>query len=389
MWVVLLLCVLLCLVLGTFVLAPLVGANETLASTALKGFADENELRQALRLRDALLEKCAFGTTDEKAVEALSEKETLDALVTLCERLRNAELPYLPERIERSSVTKSITLLLILFGTLGASLAPQSPGLSQALAQALPPAAEAPSEQATDLDARIPPAVSVEGGFLFPTLHQFVLSPRQGRLHAYYLGLINNLEGVPEGKIALPLPQGFEELKILNLPQGVVSPSGRSWPAVSTPMRPGVMEIRAEFSIKAPFGKAVWENPEIPALPGTLLFLMPEYDSALRSLTENVFPELNLWPPRLVSTPNDFRSIRTQDEYDPADPNYGLLSKMPPAYTRNMVRTANEPAAYPQFRVTGLTPTRAPLFALGALFGAFLAGAGVYALTRKGSLSKA
>ncbi len=388
MWIVLLLCLLLCIVLGTFVLAPLVGSKESLVATALKGFADENELRQALRLRDALLEKCAYGTTAEKSVDALTEKDALDALVTLCERLRNAELPYLPPRIVRSNSAPNLgALLFFLVGA--AALASYMKG-SVALAQALEAQpTDAPADETTRSDPRIPPPVSVEGGFLFPTLHQFVLSPRQGRLHAYYLGLINNVEGLATAKVALPLPLGFDELKILNLPQGIVSPSGRSWPAVTTALRPGVMEIRAEFSIDAQFGTAVWENPDIPALPGTVLFLMPEYASAIRNLTENTFPGLNLWPPRLVNTPSDFKSVRTKDEYDPGDPNFNLLSKMPPAFTRNVVRTASTPAAYPRFEVTGLTPTRTPLFLMGALFGACLAGAGAFAVSRKSTLSKA
>ena len=137
MWIVLLLCLLLCIVLGTFVLAPLVGAKETLVATALKGFADENELRQALRLRDALLEKCAYGTTAEKAVDALTESDALDALVTLCERLRNAELPYLPPSIVRSIPAPNLGVLLFLTAFLGAAALAPFWGSSVALAQAL------------------------------------------------------------------------------------------------------------------------------------------------------------------------------------------------------------------------------------------------------------
>jgi hypothetical protein len=384
MWIVLLLCLLLCLALGLFVIAPLVSTNETLQATALKGFTDENELRQALALRDALLEKCAYGTTGEPAVDTLREPEALEALVSLCERLRNAELPYLPARI-----TRTVGLVLALWtcwGALGAQ-----PEVAFAQAQA-PEANDTSSTQ-----ARIPPPVSAEGGTLFATLHQFVISPREGKLHGYYLGLFNNADGLTEAKIALPLPRGFEELKILNLPQGVLEASGRSWPVVRTPVNPGVVEVRAEFILDATWGSAVWENADIPPLPGTLLILMPEYDSALRNLTENMFPSLNLWPPRVTNAPADFRSLRQQEEYNPEDPNYALLVKMPPAFTRNLIRTSAQPAAYPHFEVVGLMPTRMPLYVLGALFGTCLLGAGAYAVSRgnatktaaQASLSKA
>jgi len=377
MWIVLLLCILLCVALGAFVVAPLVGTKELALASSIKGFGDEQELRQALGLRDSLFEKCAFGRTREPSVDSLGPTEALDALISLCERLRNAELPYLPTTIARTLGL----LLCVLFAGVAASGAFTS---QAAFAQALPPGAEAgaANPEPPPLESRILPPVTAEGGALFATMHQFVLSPREGKLHVYYLGLLNNVDGLTDGKIALPLPRGFEDLRILNLPSGVLEASGRSWPVVRAPLKPGVMEIRAEFALDAIFGVASWDNPDVPALPGTLLILMPEYDSALRSMAEGVFPSLNLWPPRVIDVPSDFRSVRSQEQYDPADPNFAMLAKLPPAFTRNIVRTSEGPAAYPRFKVTGLTPSRAPIYALGGLFGAFLTGAGVYAATR-------
>ena len=263
MWIVLLLCILLCVCLGAFVVAPLVGTQELAEASSLKGFGDEVELRQALGLRDSLLEKCAFGSTREPAVDSLGQGEALDALVSLCERLRNADLPYLPTTIARS-------LGLLAFFVVAGSAVISSVFPSQmALAQVLPQDAHAPASESPALESRIPRPLSAEGGALFATMHQFVLSPREGKLHAYYLGLLNNVDGLTDGKIALPFPRGFEELKILNLPSGVLEASGRSWPVVRTPFKPGVMEIRAEFSLDAAWGVATWENPDVPALPGT------------------------------------------------------------------------------------------------------------------------
>jgi hypothetical protein len=384
MWLVLFLSLLLCIALALFVLAPLATGEESISATSLKGFADEKELRQALGLRDSLLEKCVYGRTQEPLVDALDEREALEALVALCERLRTADLPYLPKSLSR---TIAVAFTAIVLGSASLISAPSS----VALAQALPPEASADpsaSTPASSAEPRVPPPVPAEGGAVFASLHQFVLSPREGRLHAYYLGLMNNVAGATELSLALPLPVGFEDLKISNMPQAVLEASGRAWPVVRAPVKPGIVEVRAEFSLPAPLGSVRWENSGLPPLPGTLLFLMPEYQSLLRNITENVFPSFNVWPPRVVDAPAEFRNVRTQEQYDPADPNFHLLSRMPPEYTRNLVRVSDAPAPYPSFEVTGLSPTRVPLYGLGLLFGAFLAGAGVYAISRSGKAAR-
>lgn len=408
---VLVLCLLLALGLGLFVVAPIASSSKGLASAAiLKGFSDEEELRQALRLRDALLARLANGQAGEAAVDALNESDAFGALVSVCERLRTAELPYLPGVASaRTTVSGggagtagSATLTsLFIAGFLSAGV---SIGSSRALAQALPnesaPAASSdgasgsasPSSETSASSMRIPGPTLVDG-VAFPVLHQFVLSPREGKLHVYYLGVFNNTDGLSELKVGLPFPKGFRELRIANRSDALFEASGSAFPIMRISLKPGVNEIRGEFELDAPWGSVEWKSEGVPALPGTMLILMPEYESALRSLTENSLPALNLWPPRVVDTPDDFRSSRNQEEYNPADPNFEMLSRMPPEFTRTLVRSAPDAKPYPSFRVVGLVPSRTPLFVLGALFAACLFGIAMFTMLRAarspGALSKA
>ena len=375
MWIVLLMCVGLCLIMGFFVILPLVSEEEGNLSSAFaaKGFSDEHELRQTLVLRDALFSKLISGKASTEAVDGLSEGDALDALVSVCERLRRFDFPILPEKTK--PLIAWLVALPLLFGaaTMGA-FAPH-----KALAQA-----------ASGERMSIPTLYKdPQSGLNFPSLHQFVISPRMGQVQVFYLGVFFNREapGTASAEVALPFPEGFEDFRLGNK-EGMLQAKGTSFPVVTVPLKEGVNELRAEFTLPASLGTIHWANPVLPSLPGTLLILMPEYQSALRNMLESVAPELNLWPARLADVPSDFKSERTQEEYNPADPNYAMLSKMPPEFTRNLLRNSVEPVPFPEFRIVGIVPSRVPLYSLGGLFAAFLFGTAGFTVAKAGRNKK-
>jgi hypothetical protein len=369
MWIVLLLCIALCLAIGFFVLFPLVTTAEGNLNfnAGTRGFADENELRQTLGLRDALYAKLIKGSSGQSAVDDLSEPDALDALLSVCERLRKHDFPIFPALLLAFAVLCSNTVFL----------PTRAHAQSETQAQA-----QAPGQAQAAPELRIPSLYvepSTQVGF--PSLHQFVLSPRMGSMTVFYLGVFQASQGANVVEVGLPFPQGFTELK-LSQSDAVVLAKGTQYPVVQLPAKPGITEVRAEFVLPATFGTLVWQNPAVPALPGTMLLLMPEYQSALRNLTASFAPSLNLWPARITMEPAGFRSERVQEEYDPKDPNYALLSRMPPEYTRNLIRTSVNPEPYPVFEVAGVVPSRTPLYVLGGLFAAFLFGTAGFTISR-------
>ena len=399
----LLLCLALSILLGFYVVAPLVrnyrgvpsesvngsevrqSLDGNIVSAVLfKGFTDENELRQTLQLRDHLLQYLIYGRSGSEAVNSLSRQMVLDAVVSLCERLKMADILALPEKVSKPAVTKILLVLAGFFGSLSVNDGGlfKNPLLSQAHAQAQEQA-QPQAPQAESTSARRMPGLLQQDGIQFASVHQFVLSPRLGKLGVYYLTAFPNPEGLTEVVLGLPFPQGFTDLKISSQ-DAVLETGNRGYPVVRLPLKStSVTELRAEFSLDAPFGTFDWKNDVVPQLPGTILILMPEYQSALRNMTESWFPGFNLWPARIVGVPESFKSVRRKEEYDPSEQNYQLLMRLPPEYTRNVIRTAEQPSAYPEFSVVGIVPSRVPLYLLAALMGSFFVGTALYTMKRK------
>lgn len=412
-----LLCVLFAAAIAFYIIQPLTQVSHDAAyALSYKGFADQEELRTVLDLRDACLVRLVHGSSTHATLATLTEAMCFEILVSLSLRLQRAGLPFLPDQApvkptslsplgtgpstagtpaasasaaDTSTADKSgpnssetngalPTLLMLCLMTAASALL----GVGYAKAQPLPQGhpGQAPTEQGpTAASSRIPPAVMREGVW-YSQLNQFVLSPREGALHVSYLSLFSNPDGSREANIALPFPAGLENLKISDNPMAVMADLKTAWPVVRIPVTAGQTELRAEFTLPAPFGRAKWNDPGLPRLPGTTLILLPEHDGLLRTMFENVMPGVNIWPPRIVDAPTEFLTRRIQDTLEPTDPNYEMFTRMPPQFTRHLVRSTTESLSFPQFEVVGLVPSRVPLYLLTALVSAVLFGVAVFSI---------
>ena len=394
--------------IAAYVLQPLTtGANQNVFAYSHRGFADEQELRAVLELRDATLHKLVFGNSAHPALAGLNKENCFEVLVSLCLRLQRAELPFLPSSVatpepdfahlkaaapstvtdqKTTSVGSAGTVLTVLLAGFVAAAANMSAPSAQAQALAPEHGQGHGQNQGQPQPGmpQIPPAYITDKNIWVPQVSQFVLSPRMGELHVFYLGVFSNPQGASQARISIPLPQGFQNLKLLNLPNAVLSETSNGMPVFEAAVAPGLTEIRAEFDLDAAFGKVQWENSAVPSMPGTTLMLLPEYDSLLHSAFETFLPDFNLWPARIADAPTDFRSTRSQEQVDPQDPNYEMLAKMPPQFTRNLVRSSAVPRPYPAFQVVGIVPSRTPLYVLVVLIGALLFSVAVYTIVQVG-----
>lgn len=319
-----------------FVLTPLAKPAQSAASDLLEGFSNEEELRAVISLRDALIEKITTGQSNHPLVEAHPKENCFDPLLKICIRLQRAGLPYLP---------KLLILVAFIF-SLNA------------------PIANAQSEEKT----RIPQLIEYQGA-RFAKLHQFVLSPALNALHVRYVAYFNNPGAETRVPLAFPLPDGARDFKILDAPDAVAENSQGGYPVMNVKAGQGDIHIQAEFFLDANYGVAHWKNSSLTSLPGSTLFMMPEQQGGLRNFLE-VFGGVstNVWPPRIVDTTADFQSTVSQDNYSPDEPNYQMLMKMPPQYTRRVIRFGDDFSNYPSFRVVGLVPERTLLVSIAGTF---------------------
>lgn len=366
--------------IGIFVLLPLLSAaNQVEFEYSYRGFADEQEMRTVLDLRDAALHKLLFGKSAHPSLQLLNIEHCFEILVSICVRLQHAELPYLPEGeiLENPALHPTMPQMGALQTCLiaGFIFAASNFFTQSVLAQALPP-------------AKIPQAFVTESNTRIPQVSQFVLSPRMGELHVFYLGVFSSPQAIPDGKISLPFPLGFQNLKLSNLPNALFDETSRTMPSFTSTIASGITEIRAEFDLNASNGKAHWENVNIPNMYGTTLVILPEYDGLIHNAVETFLPDFNFWPARIVNVPTDFQSTRTVEQFDPQDPNAELLAKMPPQYTRNMIRNSAIPRPYPSFDIVGLVPSRTPLYGVVIIFGSVLFGVSLYTISTLGKKNR-
>lgn len=388
-----LLCLILAAGMACFVGIPLIrSGNRPWEGRSLAGFADEEDLRATLALRDALVERCLGRPAGHPVAQSLDPAAAEDALLLVCQRLHRASLPLFPKAARTSADPQSGSGRVGgLFLSFAAALA-----LWAALARAqplAPGAAENPhadpknqgsgqSQAGSQAGAapRIPYPDALEGDVYLSRVHQFLLSPRQGNLRLYYTTVFSAPPGASSVKIAVPAPEGFGEVELPRDSAAHLVESVRGVPVFEVPAKAsGATDFRVELSIPAAGGTARIHNSVLGRLPGLVIFLLPEQDGTLRSLLEPLFGMgVNVWPARVSSIPAGFQSERQQDEADPMDPNFALFQKLPPQFTRQLVRMPNPdrsvPEPYPDFEVAGIVPSRAPLIALSVAVAAMLLG---------------
>lgn len=87
------------LLIGIIVVKPLLAPDaREFFKRSVEGFADEEELRSIIKLRDSLTQKIKTGTCSDEKCNALTNVEAFDVLVSVGSRLHKAGLPFLPEK---------------------------------------------------------------------------------------------------------------------------------------------------------------------------------------------------------------------------------------------------------------------------------------------------
>ncbi|KAB8039571.1 hypothetical protein GCL60_04755 [Silvanigrella paludirubra] len=378
MIIVLFLCLLTATPIVFFVLSPLLSNNFKKPLTQIfDDFSSEKELRNVTFLRDFLFQKLIYGRSEHEDIDKLTENESLALLVTLCERLQQAELSWLPSQIQKpnsdrifekgSSLLDCLFFILISFlFSLGILATNSSFSLES---QTVRTASE---KVATPSDVTIPPPTILPGkGYWLPSVNQFILIPAQGKLNVYYVGMFNNTFNAKGAIVQIPLPKDFYNLQIYGNPNLIMEKNQEGGsPVINTPLSSGVNQISVEFSLPALSGNTIWRPSDLIILPGVTIFMMPEYSSGLRNLFSNFSDTANIWPPRITNIPNSFRSFVGPDPLD----NNAASQKDPNHLSRQLVRVGNQSSEFPTFDINGILPSRTPIYVLSVFFAFFLFG---------------
>jgi len=390
-----------------WVVAPLFGTAQAKGSQkpfAQEGFLDESDLRNTLKLRDALVLFLLTKTSDDSILKGVSEEQALDALVEVGLRLRRADLPVFP----KTAVLVTVLLYALCAGFSTYAQATGAPTTSVASETAAPGRETAESAQQDAVV--IPPLLPYSAQAHIAQVHEFVLTPGQGALLFRYRAFFSlSPEAKPILKsIVLPLPKGFQNLKIFQADDAIVLADDqgnplvqKSWPdGLARTQKPHNKDeeakdskgfgrfshvLAAEGVLPAFFGTVVWENPGMTQLPGLVLIVMPEIDSVFKKFFPfaNDFFQ-NTWPARIVDLPAGFISTVQQDRPEnPNDPNFELYLKAPPQFTRQMVRKKDDSKEYPSFKVAGIVPSRQPFVVLLIIQGLVFVGAVFFFLNKK------
>ena len=214
----------------------------------------------------------------------------------------------------------------------------------------------------------IPSLIFIEPSLGIASIHQFLLNPVEGGVFCYYVGLFSVPEEI-ELDLALPLPKGFQDLRLggkeqyFELRQGI--------PVVKSTFTKGVHQIQISFLLPASWvGSVSWKKDKILSLPGMVFFMMPfvkegAFHSFLSFLTGNRY--LDTWPPRF-SVPG-FKEMIAEDPFSSFSKNKNTndLKNSTPSLVFQAVRF--EEGDYPEFKIYGIIPVRTGLWTLSIAIG--------------------
>lgn len=379
MFITLTVLLLLILVLGVYVIRPLLQPNVLTSSTSAIG--SEDDLRRLLTFRDDLL-KSLMGTAHQPSLSPeagnLSQEQALQVLIRVCEILKNAGLPYLPAPGTKSNNSngangdpprnihtgaKSPVPQILSFALWTAAASAGLPGSARAQ---------------DDSPSRMPPLLMQEDGTALAQIHQFILSPDQGQLRAYYLSLFYTTDSQPL-KVRIPSPDNAAEFDFSAMTEALVSPNRAGQPPVLelTP-ESGINQIRGSFILPATSGAATWTSSFFKSLPGVTLIILPEYGGVLEKVFGEAVTALNIWPPRITQPPAGFEFKRTIEQPNERDPNFSRMKNPPEQHSLHYFRRGDESAPYPEFQVTGIAASRTPGELIIVFFGMMLIGVALY-----------
>lgn len=375
--------------LGVYVIRPLLQpAVMTSASTTL---GSEEDLRRLLTFRDHLLGSLVGSVKPadlSPEVSTLSRDQALQALIRVCEILKHAGMPYLPETGASSRTGQHNPPP---GPTPGAdrTRSPSAPAHLIVMAFAAAAAASAAgavfpeAAQAQDAaSSRMPPLVQQPDGTALAQIHQFILSPDQGQLRAYYLSLYFATDTSPV-KVRIPSPDHATEFDFSGMNEAILSPDHAGQPPVleMTP-EPGINQIRGTFLIAAFSGAANWKSSFFQTLPGVTLIILPEYGGVLQKIFGESVAALNIWPPRITTPPSGFEFRRTIEQPNERDPNFSRMKNPPEQHSLHYFRRGDATSPYPEFQVTGVAASRTPGELIVVFFGMMLMGIALFSTFR-------
>ena len=316
-----------CLIWGffisLFVLSPLLNAHKKIILHPLKNNHNANSHWQ--EIKDQLFLKLALGSCQDNQINIMSEKQALNYLCDICEKLEGVGLSWKPINKESGSISLKFIFLLLasLTVTLFAAHANES-GVSSIPSDVVIP----------------PPSILPDTGYWLPTVNQYILTPAQGILHVYYVGMFSNNFHAKSTKILLPFPKNITDVSIhSNAAATLEKVNGQTNDEIilNTPLTEGVNQIQAEFSLQANTGVASWKKNSLNSLPGvTIIMMTPK-------------------PAKIINFPTDFRSI--------------------PGDEIQFVRVGNSSSNFPEFNVVGLVPSRFFIYLLVLFFACFFIAA--------------
>ncbi len=375
MIITLILCILFSFFLVVFVLSPLLSAqSKSKLITSFEGFNSQEELCKILILRDSLFQKLIYGKCSDNSIDQYSHEEALRGVVAICNRLQKANLPWEPHTVKEPEVnsffsekgsTRYQFLICCFFIIVGFFL------LSSAYASDELEAKVSNQDNVTaPSDVVIPPAIVLTGSENWiPSVNQFILMPIQGKLYVYYVGMFTNNKSVKHATVQLPLPKNFAELKINGNDQVVFEKSKHNEAAiVNLPLKDGINQLSAEFSLSALNGSVEWMSSELKILPGFSIFIMPEYSGTLRNLFSTVNGNINIWPPRITKIPVGYKSFVGLDPFTNSE------STKAKQQSHQLIRVGDQNSPYPYFEIKGIVPQRTSLYILALFVACFLFG---------------
>ncbi|KAB8031922.1 hypothetical protein [Fluviispira multicolorata] len=372
----LIICFVFSLFLCIFVLSPLLSnRSKDILNTSFEGFNNSEELLKIIQLRDALFQKLIYGKSLNKTINEYSNEDALKGVVAICSRLQKASLSWQPKSLEEPIEKRNISekgstsfscliccfFILFSFFLFSSTFAFESENSSHFNQDKV----TAPS------DVVIPPPTILPGSsHWIPSVNQFILMPLQGKLYVYYVGMFSNIHQEKEAKIQIPLPKNFQELKINGNENIVFEKSEHSSPILKFPLTMGLNQLSAEFSLSAFNGSVEWLANDLKILPGFSIFIMPEYVGTIRNLFSIVSDNFNVWPPRILQIPEDYKSFVGADPFG----NKADVKSQDTQQARQLIRVGNDQSPYPSFEIKGIVPQRTPIYVLALFFACFLFG---------------
>ena len=343
--------------LSLFVLSPLFSSSKKMLASPVHFVHLETQ-------KDFLFQKLIYGVCADKTIQSLSEKEGFERLVDVCERLDSVGKSWKPNLKKSDSGFFVPSFLLCLSIFLGVFTLFFSHNIF----------AQSQSKMEAPSSVTVPQSiVDSQSGYWVPAVNQFILIPEQGSLHVYYMGVFSNDTSIKSAKILLPFPKNVTKVSLQTNQNAVLEKTDLSMNILlNTPVESGVNQIQGEFFMPADSGTVNWQKNSLSRLPGVVIFIIPEDFGIVQNILSRINANLSIWPPRIVHLGDDFKTELSTKVLRAPSPNPDEKNG---ALSRQFVRVGEASAAYPQFKVVGIVPSRIYIYFMVIFFACFFAAA--------------